>query len=100
MLDGRYGARLNRVWEHLARRLAQTGVSPNALTLAGLILVTTGAIAYLLHQQSLILGIWLAAAFAFDGLDGAVARLNGRASHFGGYLDAVMDRYQEIVVLA
>lgn len=100
MLDGRYSARLNRVWEHLARGLAKTGVSPNVLTIAGLLLVTTGALAYLVHQDSLILALWLAAAFAFDGLDGAVARLNGRATRFGGYLDAVTDRYQEIAVLA
>ena len=39
-----------------------------------------------------------AIAFTFDGLDGAVARMRGLSSRYGGYLDAVVDRYQELVV--
>jgi len=100
MLDGRYGLRLNRVWEFLARGLARTGVSPNALTVAGLLLVIAGVAAYLAHGSSLVFGVWLVVSFACDGLDGAVARLNGSSTRFGGYLDAVTDRYQEILVLA
>jgi archaetidylinositol phosphate synthase len=38
-------------------------------------------------------------AFAADSLDGAVARLRKETSHFGGYLDAMIDRYQELAVL-
>jgi phosphatidylglycerophosphate synthase len=89
MLDGRYGDRLNRMWEYLARGLARAGFSPNAITFAGLALVLTGAAAYPLHRDSLVFGVWLAIAFSFDGLDGAVARLTGR-----------IDRYQELAVLA
>jgi archaetidylinositol phosphate synthase len=99
MLDGRYGARLNRGWEYLAQGLARRGIAPNTLTMLGLLLVTAGAAAYLVHRDSLILGLWLAIAFACDGLDGAVARLSGRSTRFGGYLDAVTDRYQEIAVI-
>jgi phosphatidylglycerophosphate synthase len=100
MLDGRYGDRLNRMWEYLARGLARAGFSPNAITFAGLALVLTGAAAYPLHRDSLVFAVWLTIAFSFDGLDGAVARLTGRSSRFGGYLDAVIDRYQELAVLA
>ncbi|MCC7482319.1 MAG: CDP-alcohol phosphatidyltransferase family protein, partial [Hyphomicrobiales bacterium] len=39
-------------------------------------------------------------AFSADSLDGAVARIRGEASRFGGYLDAIVDRYQEMAVLA
>jgi len=100
MLDGRYGDRLNRLWEFLARGLARSGLSPNAVTLAGLVLVVAGAAAYPIHRDSLVFAVWLALAFSFDGLDGALARLTGRSSKFGGYLDAVVDRYQELAVLA
>ena len=100
MLDGRYGDRLNRVWEFLARGLARAGVSPNAVTFGGLVLVLAAAAAYPVHRNSLVFAVWLALAFSFDGLDGAVARLTGRSSKFGGYLDAVLDRYQELAVLA
>ena len=100
MLDGYYAQRLNRCWDVLARGLARSGISPNAVTLAGFALVLAAAAAYPFHGNSLVFGVWLAAAFSFDALDGAVARLTGRSSKFGGYLDAVVDRYQELVVLA
>jgi phosphatidylglycerophosphate synthase len=90
---------MNRVWEFLASGLARAGFSPNAITLAGLGLVVAAAAAYPLHDDSLVFAVWLAIAFSFDGLDGAVARLTGKSSKFGGYLDAVIDRYQELVVL-
>ena len=100
MIDGLYAHRLNRVWDYLARGLAKSGISPNAITVIGLVLVTAGAAAYPFHRNSLVFGAWLALSFSFDALDGAVARLTGRSSKFGGYLDAVVDRYQELAVLA
>src|SRR5215216_5030336 len=100
MLDGRYGAQLNRVWDALATPLVRAGCTPNFVTCAGFLLVAAAASAYLAHGDSLIFAATLAFAFAFDGLDGAVARLTGRSTKFGGYLDAVVDRYQELVVLA
>jgi archaetidylinositol phosphate synthase len=42
----------------------------------------------------------LAVAQAFDALDGAVARQTGLSSKLGGYFDAMVDRYQELIVLA
>lgn len=100
MLDGRYSAYTNRFWESLARALVRTGWSPNAVTIAGLALVALAAGAYLVHRDNLIFALCLVFAFAFDGLDGAVARLTGRSTKYGGYLDAVIDRYQEALVLA
>ena len=100
MLDGRYTSVMNRLWDFLGRALARTGLSPNAVTVSGLVLVALAAAAYLQHRNDLVFGLSLAVAFAFDGLDGAVARVTGRASRFGGYLDAVIDRYQEMIALA
>lgn len=100
MIDGYFGDRTRRIWEFLARGLVRAGWSPNAVTLAGLVLVVVASLAYLWHGNSLIYGLCLAFALASDGLDGAVARLTGRSTRYGGYLDAVVDRYQEIIVLA
>lgn len=100
MIDGHFSAWTNRFWEWLAGGLVRRRWSPNAVTLAGAALVLLACAAYLWHRNGWIFGTWLALAFAFDGLDGAVARLSGRSSHLGGYLDAVTDRYQEIAVLA
>jgi CDP-diacylglycerol--glycerol-3-phosphate 3-phosphatidyltransferase len=48
----------------------------------------------------LFLGGWLLIAAAlFDTLDGAVARISGKTTRFGAFLDSVMDRYSEAVTL-
>ena len=99
MIDARFGAHTRRIWEFLARGLIRAGCSPNSVTLAGLVLVVLASLAYLWHGNSLAYGLCLVVALASDGLDGAVARLTGRSTRFGGYLDAVVDRYQEIIVL-
>ncbi len=96
MLDGLHKSRTDIVWQAIARPLAATGITPNQVTWLGLVLVVTNCAAYIVHQNSVWFGVGLALSFAFDALDGAVARLQGRTSKFGGYLDAVVDRYQEL----
>jgi CDP-diacylglycerol--glycerol-3-phosphate 3-phosphatidyltransferase len=76
--------------------LTRLGATPNRLTLLGLLLVLVSCAAYLLHRDSFWLGVSLAISFSFDALDGALARAQGTVTKFGGYLDAVVDRYQEI----
>ncbi|MBI5330536.1 MAG: CDP-alcohol phosphatidyltransferase family protein [Betaproteobacteria bacterium] len=100
MIDGHFGDRTRRIWEFLARGLVRAGCSPNGVTLAGLALVLVASLDYLWRRDSLVYGLCLAFALSSDGLDGAVARLSGRSTRYGGYLDAVADRYQEIAVLA
>lgn len=96
MLDGYSKSTIDRFWDALARPLARSGLTPNQVTWAGLVLVLANCALYLWHQSSIVLGLALAVSFAFDSLDGAVARLQGTSSKYGGYLDAVIDRYQEI----
>ncbi len=98
MLDGLNKAAHDRFWEGMARHLARTGISPNQVTMLGFALVLANCALYLWHENHVVFALLLAIAFAFDALDGAVARLTGRASRLGGYLDAVFDRYQEIAV--
>lgn len=79
------------------RLLTAAGVSPNALTLLGVLVAA--AVAFLLSE-----GYFLAASAAlvasslFDQLDGALARASGRVTRFGGLLDSVFDRVSEAVV--
>jgi len=73
-------------------------VTPNQVTIFGLFLVAVVTLAFLWHQSTLLFGLSLAVAFAFDSLDGAVARRRNMQTKFGGYLDAVIDRYQELAV--
>jgi phosphatidylglycerophosphate synthase len=99
MIDSNNRALSDRVWNSLASPLVAIGMSPNQVTVAGLVLVLANCAFYALHRNSFWFGFGLALSFAFDGMDGAVARRTGKSSKFGGYLDAVIDRYQEAAVL-
>lgn len=72
------------------------GVSANQITCIGLVLVFANCVIYLVHKNLFFLGLGLALSYCADGLDGVVARRAGRSTKFGGYLDAIVDRYQEI----
>ena len=95
MIDSSNRALSDKIWNLLASPLIAIGMSPNQVTMAGLVLVMANCGAYVWHRNSFWFGLGLAFSFAFDGLDGAVARRTGKSSKFGGYLDAVIDRYQE-----
>ena len=98
MFDGLNRDLSQRFWQGLARPLARSGITPNQVTWIGLVLVLGNCAAYVRFQQNFWFGLGLILSFSFDGLDGAVARLTGKSSKYGGYLDAVVDRYQEIAV--
>ena len=99
MIDGLAKKYIDPLWEKMARPLVRAEFTPNQVTLIGLGLILLTSAAYLWHQNHLIFGLTLAVAFAFDALDGAVARQRGMSTKFGGYLDAMVDRYQELIVL-
>lgn len=89
MLDGFVRRRIDPVLDSLGRRLAGAGISANAVTLAacGIGMLAAMAIAGGHFWLGLLL---LLASRLGDGLDGAVAKANGRTD-LGGYLDIVLD---------
>lgn len=99
MIDGLMKTVIDPLWERLAQPLVRAGLTPNQVTALGLGLIVLVSAGYLLHQSALIYGLTLAVAFAFDALDGAVARQRGMSTKLGGYFDAMVDRYQELIVL-
>jgi len=100
MIDGLMKNHIDPLWERMAQPLVRAGLSPNQVTATGLVLIIVTSAAYLWHLNAWIYGLTLSVAFAFDALDGAVARQTGKSSKAGGYFDAMVDRYQELVVLA
>lgn len=98
MIDGHFKGKIDLFWNRIARVLARLHLTPNIITWTGLLLVVANCLFYLLHENNLVFGLLLALSFSFDALDGAVARITGLASRYGGYLDAVIDRYQELVI--
>jgi phosphatidylglycerophosphate synthase len=73
-----------------ARLVARTGIAPNVLTLAGVPVAIGAAAAVAAQRYGLALAL-IAANRLLDGLDGPLARLRGRTSDLGGYLDIVCD---------
>jgi CDP-diacylglycerol--glycerol-3-phosphate 3-phosphatidyltransferase len=85
--------------------LARTRVTPNQLTALGVTLCGVGAVLVGFENRNELLFFWLgAAAFIIgsilDILDGALARVGGKQSAFGAFLDSLVDRVGEGFMLA
>ena len=82
----------------VARFMERVGLTPNLVTLIGLLIAVGGA-------GLVAVGQWWAGGIVvlfggvFDMFDGALARMTGRASKFGALLDSVVDRVSEAVAL-
>jgi CDP-diacylglycerol--glycerol-3-phosphate 3-phosphatidyltransferase len=80
-------------------RLIESRLTPNAISMTGLVLNLAAA--------ALVLeGLFVLGAFAFiigsvmDTLDGRYSRMSGKGTQFGAFLDSTLDRIEEGVVLA
>ena len=97
--DGIVSRHLNRrVSRPLARLIAHTPVTPNQVSVAslGLAIACFASFAYGYY----IIGALLAQASSIaDGIDGDLARLKNMTSAFGGFMDAIFDRYADSLVL-
>jgi CDP-diacylglycerol---glycerol-3-phosphate 3-phosphatidyltransferase len=81
----------------LARGLSAAGLSADALTTGGL-LVSLGAALLAASGAWLPAGVVVVTGALFDLFDGAVARVRGSVSLFGGFLDSTFDRLGEAAV--
>lgn len=89
MFDVILRALKDRLFEPLARLLGAR-VAPNAVTaLACLVGLACGAAAWR-RAYGAALALW-AVNRLLDGLDGTLARVHGRQTDFGGYLDILLD---------
>ncbi|TWG99922.1 phosphatidylglycerophosphate synthase [Mesorhizobium sp. J18] len=89
MLDGWVRSRIDPALSMIAQPIARAGISANAVTLAGFAVGMAAALAIAFGQFWPGLVLLLLSRLA-DGLDGMVAKINGRTDT-GGYLDIVLD---------
>lgn len=83
--------------EPLARFISATGVSPNVVTMIGFLLMV--GVAFVLAWGHFFWGgILITAVALFDAVDGTLARMMGRTSRFGAFLDSTLDRFSEAVI--
>jgi len=85
--------------------LARTGVTPNVLTATGVSLCLAAAVLVPFENHGKLLFFWLAAGIfvvgsLLDILDGALARVGGKTTPFGAFIDSTTDRVGEGAVLA
>lgn len=100
--DGPVSRYLNRPLSALlSRRLVKVGIAPNQISLFSFLfsLVAAGLFALGGYPALAAGGILAQLASIIDGCDGEVARLKYRTSEFGGWLDAVLDRYADAFLL-
>jgi CDP-diacylglycerol--glycerol-3-phosphate 3-phosphatidyltransferase/CDP-diacylglycerol--inositol 3-phosphatidyltransferase len=76
----------------VARLLLRLNVSPDAVTVVGTLGVVLAAV-WFFPQGDLLVGVLVITAFVFsDLLDGTMARISGRTSTWGAFLDSTLDR--------
>jgi CDP-diacylglycerol--glycerol-3-phosphate 3-phosphatidyltransferase len=91
MFDGRFRAPIEKAIKPIGNGLRRTGLSPDHLTILGLLVAVGAAVA--IGAGALRLGLLLVVLAALpDLLDGALAKASDSASQRGAFFDSVIDR--------
>jgi phosphatidylglycerophosphate synthase len=90
--------KLARFFRPFAKVLEKTHVSPNAITVVGFLL-TLLIIPLTISSNYSLAGAIVIVAGLFDVLDGALARLTDRVTVRGGFIDSVLDRYSDAIIM-
>jgi CDP-diacylglycerol--glycerol-3-phosphate 3-phosphatidyltransferase len=80
-------------------RLIESRLTPNAISLTGLVLNLAAAVLVLEHLFFLG-GVAFIVGSVMDTLDGRYSRMSGKGTLFGAFLDSTLDRIEEGIVLA
>ena len=94
MLDQKIRGVWDRYMKPIGRALARTGLSPDAITLLGVVVQVVAAY-FILEGRLVVAALVSIAAAACDALDGALAKARGITSKFGALLDSTTDRLSD-----
>ncbi len=98
--NGRQSSRGTGEFRAKARdRLIESRLTPNAISIAGLIgnLVAAGLVT---QRLFFLAGVAFILGSVMDTLDGRYSRMSGKGTLFGAFLDSTLDRIEEGIVLA
>ena len=88
-----------RDYHALARnRLIESRLTPNAISLTGLVLCVAAAV-LIFEDQWFLGGLAFVVGSICDTLDGRYSRMSGKGTSFGAFLDSTLDRMEEGIVL-
>jgi len=98
MVSNKYRGSVGKYLEAIVRPLARIGLTPNALTFIGLAISLLGAYLFARGEQVFAALVLLFGSLV-DALDGTLARLTGKTSRFGAFMDSTFDRISDGAVL-
>ena len=91
MFDGKFRAPVERAVRPIGNGLRRTGLTPDHLTVAGIVIAVGAAV--MIARGELIIGLVLVILAALPDLfDGALAKASNASSQRGAYFDSVIDR--------
>jgi len=99
VLRQQIGALLEGLLRPIAQTLARSDISPNHVTVAGLV-VNLIAAWLITRGDFFFAGVMYLLGGGFDLLDGMLARATNKVTAVGAYLDSTLDRISEGVIFA
>jgi CDP-diacylglycerol--glycerol-3-phosphate 3-phosphatidyltransferase len=97
MFDGKFRTTVDRAVKPVGNGLRRTGMSPDHLTILGLVIAIGAAIA--IANGSMFLGLVLVILAALPDLfDGALAKASNTSSQRGAFFDSVIDRVTDALL--
>jgi CDP-diacylglycerol---glycerol-3-phosphate 3-phosphatidyltransferase len=98
--NGRSGPLTAAEMRTVARnRLIESRLTPNAISLTGLVGNLIAAV-LILEEHFVLAGVAFILGSLCDMLDGRYSRMSGKGTPFGAFLDSTLDRIEEGIVLA
>ncbi len=98
MIGNKIGHRLDPfLYKVLSKVFGERG-NPNSFTLMGFFATLIASI-FILKEFWVAAGLMIILSGLFDLFDGVVARKLGKVTAFGGFLDSVLDRYSDLLLL-
>jgi CDP-diacylglycerol--glycerol-3-phosphate 3-phosphatidyltransferase len=98
MIGDKIGHRLDPYLYSILKIFLGGRGNPNLFTLMGF-LATLGASLLILNELWLLAGLAIILSGLFDLFDGVIARKLGKVTALGAFLDSVLDRYSDLLLL-
>ena len=97
--DGYVSRYLNRrISNPIAKFLTRTKITPNQVSIISFVLAIFSFLSFI-YNWNIAAGLLAQLSSVIDGVDGSLARLKGISSDFGGFLDSILDRYADMLVI-
>ena len=82
----------------IARKIAALNISPNTITIIGFFIATL-YLPLMAYGRPLLALLAIVLSGAMDILDGAVAKVTGKTTKLGSFLDSTLDRIEDIIFI-